>query len=96
MEQCGGSDTVTSLLGQLQWIIQDACFVSAGTQLQALLAIMGRWDGSDTVTSLKGQLQWIIEITCSVYSSCIACCWKVYLVWPAARTVVGVSLDDAT
>ena len=96
MEQCGGSDTVTSLLGQLQWIIQDACFVSAGTQLQALLAIMERWDGSDTVTSLLGQLQWIIQIAGFMYFSCIACCWTVYLVWPAAKTVVGVSLDDDT
>ena len=56
-----GSDTVTCLKGQLQWMIQSR--VTGG------LAIVKRWDGSDAVTSLKGQLQWIIQNTCFMYGS---------------------------
>ena len=56
-----GSDAVTCLKGQLQWMFQRT--VVGG------LAIVKWWGGSDAVTSLKGQLQWIIHITGFMYGS---------------------------
>ena len=56
-----GSDAVTSLKGQLQWMIQST--VTGG------LSIVKQWDGSDALTSLKGLLQWIIQNTYFMYGS---------------------------